>query len=89
MMMKHLYSVCLGEGRSKGGVGMECNERGRRRMGRGGEERGGEGRGGEGGVTDTLVFDSSGGHHLRGKRALMGILSSRQAQASALLPRLP
>lgn len=37
----------------------------------------------EGGVTDTLVFDSSGGHHLRGKRALMGILSSRQAQASA------
>ncbi|TKS77793.1 hypothetical protein D9C73_011884 [Collichthys lucidus] len=76
--MKHLYSVCLGEGRSKGGVGMECDERGRRRMGRGGEKRGGEG-----GVTDTLVFDSSGGHHLRGKRALMGILSSRQAQASA------
>lgn len=55
----------------------------------GGEGRREEGRGGEGGVTDTLVFDSSGGHHLRGKRALMGILSSRQAQASALLPRLP
>lgn len=56
-------------------VGAKCDERG--------EE-------GEGGVTDTLVFDSSGGHHPRGKRALMGILSSRQAQASALpLPWLP
>lgn len=32
---------------------------------------------------DTLVFDSSGGHYLREKRALMGILSGRQAQASA------
>lgn len=44
--------MCLGGGRCKGGVGMECDERG--------EE-------GECGVTDTLVFDSSGGHHLRGK----------------------
>lgn len=36
-----------------------------------------------GGDADTLVFDSSGGHYLREKRALMGILSSRHAQASA------
>lgn len=35
------------------------------------------------GGADTLVFDSSGGHYLREKRALMGILSSRHAQASA------
>lgn len=55
-------------GGSEGGEGMERDERG--------EER-------EGGAADTLVFDSSGGHHLRGKGALMGILSSRQAQASA------
>lgn len=36
-----------------------------------------------GSVADTLVFDSSGGHYLRGERALMGILCSRQARASA------
>lgn len=42
-----------------------------------------EGGGKGGGVTDTFVFDSSGGHHPRGKRALMGILGNRQAQASA------
>lgn len=35
------------------------------------------------GGADTLVFDSSGGHYLREKRALMGILNSRHAQASA------
>lgn len=41
---------------------------------------------GRGVVSDTVVFDSSGGHHLRGERVLMGILSSRQAQASAPSP---
>lgn len=59
--------MCLGGGRSKAGCGWSVLRWGV----------------GEGGVTDTLVFDSSGGHHLRGKRVLMGILSSRQAQASA------
>lgn len=46
------------------------------------QRQGGDGVGRAEGA-DTLVFDSSGGHYLREKRALMGILSGRQAQASA------
>lgn len=67
--------MCVGSGQSKGRVGMERDGSG---VGRS------EGVGARGGWdADTLVFDSSGGHYLREKRALMGILSSRHAQASA------
>lgn len=48
----------------------------------GAKTQGGDGEGRAEGA-DTLVFDSSGGHYLREKRALMGILSGRHAQASA------